>query len=81
MIAKFEEKLTLIKITADIIVHRESQKAIILGAKGSKIKELGTRSRLELEKFLDSKVFLELFVKVRDNWRNNDLYLKEYGYN
>lgn len=81
MIAKFEEKLTLIKITADIIVHRESQKAIILGAKGSKIKELGTRSRLELEKFLDAKVFLELFVKVRDNWRNNDLYLKEYGYN
>lgn len=81
MIAKFEEKTTLIKITADIIVHRESQKAIILGAKGSKIKELGTRSRLELEKFLDSKVFLELFVKVRDNWRNNDLYLKEYGYN
>jgi len=81
VIAKFEEKLTLIKITADIIVHRESQKAIILGAKGSKIKELGTRSRLELEKFLDAKVFLELFVKVRDNWRNNDLYLKEYGYN
>ncbi len=81
MIAKFEEKLTLIKITADIIVHRESQKAIILGAKGSKIKELGTRSRLELEKFLGAKVFLELFVKVRDNWRNNDLYLKEYGYN
>jgi GTP-binding protein Era len=81
MIAKFEEKTTLIKITADIIVHRESQKAIILGAKGSKIKELGTRSRLELEKFLDAKVFLELFVKVRDNWRNNDLYLKEYGYN
>ncbi|MEN9745154.1 MAG: hypothetical protein RL640_992 [Bacteroidota bacterium] len=81
MIAKFEEKFTLIKITADIIVHRESQKAIILGAKGSKIKELGTRSRLELEKFLDAKVFLELFVKVRDNWRNNDLYLKEYGYN
>lgn len=81
VIAKFEEKLTLIKITADIIVHRESQKAIILGAKGSKIKELGTRSRLELEKFLGAKVFLELFVKVRDNWRNNDLYLKEYGYN
>lgn len=81
VIAKFEEKLTLIKITADIIVHRESQKAIILGTKGSKIKELGTRSRLELEKFLDAKVFLELFVKVRDNWRNNDLYLKEYGYN
>jgi GTPase len=80
MISRFEEKNTLIKITAEIIVHRESQKAIILGAKGSKIKELGTSARLELEKFLDSKVFLELFVKVRSDWRNNDLYLKEYGY-
>lgn len=80
MVSKFEEKTTLIKITAEIVVQRESQKAIILGAGGTKIKELGMRSRVELEKFLDSKVFLELFVKVRNNWRNNDLYLKEYGY-
>lgn len=80
MISTFEEKTTLIKIVAEIIVQRESQKGIILGAGGSKIKELGTRSRIELEKFLDTKIFLELFVKVRDNWRNNELYLKEYGY-
>ena len=70
----------MIKIVAEIVVQRESQKAIILGSGGSKIKELGTRSRLDIEKFLDSKVFLELFVKVRNNWRNNELYLKEYGY-
>lgn len=80
MISAFEEKTTLIKIVAEIVVQRESQKAIVLGAGGSKIKELGTVSRKELEKFLDAKVFLELFVKVRSNWRNNDLYLKEYGY-
>jgi GTP-binding protein Era len=80
MVSKFEEKTTLIKITAEIVVHRESQKAIILGSGGVKIKELGMRSRLELEKFLDSKVFLELFVKVRNNWRNNEIYLNEYGY-
>jgi len=80
MISRFEEKTTLIKIVAEIVVQRESQKAILLGTGGSKIKELGTSSRLELEKFLDAKVFLELFVKVRNNWRNNELYLKEYGY-
>ncbi|NBO49823.1 MAG: GTPase Era [Chitinophagia bacterium] len=80
MISRFEEKTTLIKIVAEIVVQRESQKAILLGSGGSKIKELGTRSRMELEKFLDAKVFLELFVKVRNNWRNNELYLKEYGY-
>jgi GTP-binding protein Era len=80
MVSKFEEKTTLIKITAEIVVHRESQKAIMLGSGGVKIKELGMRSRLELEKFLDSKVFLELFVKVRNNWRNNEIYLNEYGY-
>ena len=80
MVSKFEEKTTLIKIAAEIVVQRESQKAIILGAGGTKIKELGMRSRVELEKFLDSKVFLELFVKVRNNWRNNDTYLNEYGY-
>ncbi len=80
LVTAFEEKGHIIKISADIIVHRESQKAIILGNGGSMIKKLGTLSRQSLETFLDSKVFLELFVKVRGNWRNNDLYLKEYGY-
>jgi GTP-binding protein Era len=80
LVRAFEEKNTLIKITADIIVQRESQKGIILGDKGTMIKKLGTLSRISLESFLGSKVFLELFVKVRPKWRENDLFLKEYGY-
>jgi len=81
LVQRFEEKNTLIKIVVDIIVQRESQKAILLGGAGSMIKKLGTLARIDLEAFLGSKVFLELFVKVRNNWRNDDLYLKEYGYN
>ncbi len=81
LVQRFEEKNTLIKIVVDIIVQRESQKAILLGGSGSMIKKLGTMARIDLEAFLGSKVFLELYVKVRNNWRNNDLYLKEYGYN
>jgi len=80
LVREFKEKTTLVKITADIIVQRESQKAIILGDKGSMIKKLGTLSRQDIEKFLQQKVFLELFVKVKEKWRDNELYLKEYGY-
>jgi len=80
MISKFEEREAIIKISAEIIVQRESQKAIILGSKGVMIKKLGMLSRQAIEQFLGSKVYLELFVKVRSNWRNNDLFLKEYGY-
>ena len=81
MVSKFEEKENLTRISAVIVVQRESQKAIILGTGGSMIKKLGTVSRISLETFLDRKVYLELFVKVRNNWRNNELYLNEYGYN
>lgn len=80
LVREFKEKTTLVKITADIIVQRESQKAILLGDKGTMIKKLGTLSRQEIEKFLQQKVFLELFVKVKEKWRDNELYLKEYGY-
>ncbi|RYZ29703.1 MAG: GTPase Era, partial [Chitinophagaceae bacterium] len=62
------------------IVHRESQKAIIIGDGGKMIKQIGTAARHDIEKFLEQKVFLELFVKVRPNWRENELYLREYGY-
>lgn len=79
-VREFKEKTTLVKIVADIIVHRESQKAIILGEKGSMIKKIGTAARKEIEEFLQQKVFLELFVKVRPNWRENEMHLKEYGY-
>ena len=80
LVQSFKEKSTLIKIMADIIVQRESQKAIILGKGGKMIRDLGTRARQDIELFLDRKVFLELFVKVRPKWRDNDMLLKEYGY-
>ena len=80
MIRAFEEKVTLVKIVADIIVQRETQKAILIGEKGSMIKQLGMMARMDIEDFLQQKVFLELFVKVKPKWRENELHLKEYGY-
>ena len=80
LVQEFKEKDTLTKIRADIIVQRETQKGIILGEGGKMIKQLGTSARMDIEKFLERKVFLELFVKVRPKWREDELYLKEYGY-
>lgn len=80
LINEFKEKTGLIKIVADIIVHRETQKAIIIGKAGSMIRKIGSEARIEIEKFLNSKVFLELYVKVRPKWRDNEIHLKEYGY-
>ncbi|MEX6690649.1 GTPase Era [Danxiaibacter flavus] len=80
MVNEFKEKDTLIKIQADIIVQRESQKAILIGEKGSMIKKIGTLARTDIENFLQQKIFLQLFVKVRPKWRDNDMQLKEYGY-
>lgn len=80
MVREFKEKTTLVKIVADIIVQRETQKAILIGEKGSMIKKIGTLSREAIEAFLQQKVFLELFVKVKPKWRENDMQLKEYGY-
>ncbi len=80
VVTQYQEKNTLIKISAEIIVTRETQKAIILGDKGASIKKIGTLARQDIEKFVGSKVFLELFVKVRGKWRDNDIYLREYGY-
>lgn len=80
LLREFTEKTTLVKIVADIIVHRETQKVILIGEKGSMIKKLGTLARADIEAFLQQKVFLELFVKVKPKWRENDLQLKEYGY-
>jgi GTP-binding protein Era len=61
-------------------VHRETQKAIIIGERGSMIREIGIQARQDIEAFVGQKVFLELFVKVRPKWRDNDQQLKEYGY-
>ena len=67
-------------ISAEIVVERESQKGIIIGKKGDTIKRLGEKSRLEIEKFLDRPVFLELRVKVRLKWRSDENMLKSFGY-
>jgi GTP-binding protein Era len=80
LVREYKEKITLVKIVADIIVHRETQKAILIGDKGSMIKKIGSEARKDIEAFIGQKVFLELFVKVKPKWRENDQQLKEYGY-
>lgn len=80
LVQEFKEKDTLTKIQADIIVQRETQKGILLGEGGKMIKQLGTDARKDIEEFIGRKVFLELFVKVRPKWRDNEWQLREYGY-
>jgi GTPase len=69
-----------ILISADIIVERESQKGIIIGKKGASLKNVGTSARIQIEKFIRHAVFLELHVKVREKWRENDVILHQLGY-
>jgi GTPase len=80
LIQEYKEKESLTKIQADIIVQRETQKGILLGEGGKMIRQLGTDARKEIEAFIGRKVFLELFVKVRPKWRDNEWQLREYGY-
>ena len=75
---KDEEKIT--KIRANIMVSRNSQKAIIIGHQGKKIKKLGTEARIDIEAFIMKKVHLELYVKLDKDWRDKDQKLKRYGY-
>lgn len=80
IVHEFKQKSTLIKVVADIIVQRETQKGILLGEGGKMIRQLGTEARKDIEQFVGQKIFLELFVKVRPKWRDNDMMLREYGY-
>lgn len=80
VIQSYEDKETLTRIRAEIIVSRESQKGIILGEGGRMIKEIGRLAREEIEQLIGRKVFLELYVKVRPGWRENDRYLSAFGY-
>ncbi len=75
---KVEERL--IRIGAVIYVERDSQKGILIGNKGAAIKMVGTQARIEMEAFFGQRVFLEMFVKVRKDWRNNENALKNFGY-
>ena len=80
VIEKMEVKKDLTVINAKIVCERNSQKKIIVGKQGSMIKKIGTFAREELEIRLQTKVFLELFVAVEENWRNKNHQLKEFGY-
>lgn len=75
---KEEENITRMRIL--IIVERDSQKGIIIGKGGEMLKRIGRESRIEIEKFIDQKVFMETFVKVDKDWRGSDQKLKKYGY-
>jgi GTP-binding protein Era len=80
VIDKFEEEGQLRRIAASIVVEREPHKGIVIGAGGERLKRIGTEARQELEKLLDAKVFLELFVKVRSGWAADEAHLRSYGY-
>ena len=79
-IESYKEEPTIDRISATIYVARNSQKGIIIGHKGEKLKKVGQAARHDLEAFLQKKVFLELYVKVQEDWRNNDSQLKRFGY-
>ena len=76
----FKEEEKIIRLHCEVILERPSQKPIVIGKNGAGIKRLGIESRKELELFLGKQVYLELFVKVRDDWRNNKTMLKQFGY-
>ena len=80
VVEEYKEDDKITRIRALIFVARESQKAIILGHQGNAIKKVGTNARTDIEEFLDKKVYLELFVKVSKDWRNNERQLKRFGY-
>lgn len=79
-IEEYKEEPTIDRISAMIYVARDSQKGILIGHKGAMLKKVGTAAREELEQFLGKKVFLQLHVKVNDNWRNDDRQLRRFGY-
>ncbi len=79
-IEEYHEEPVMDRILATIYVARESQKGIVIGHRGDMLKKVGTAARIELEKFLDKKVFLQLQVKVSDGWRDSERQLRRFGY-
>jgi GTPase len=86
VIDKFEEEAgrgkqkRLVKIAATIVVERDTHKAMVIGDKGERIKRIGTETRVELEKLMDAKVFIELWVKVRGGWADDEARVRSFGY-
>jgi GTPase len=79
-IVEFKDEGTLVKMRAEIYVERKSQKAIIIGHKGEALKKTATQARKEIETFLGKKVFLEVYVRVEEDWRSHEKKLKRFGY-
>jgi GTP-binding protein Era len=80
MIEKWEQTPRLLHIGATILVERDGQKRIVIGAKGQKLKQIGTAARVQLEEQFGRKIYLELFVKVRAKWRNKSTFVKELDF-
>ena len=76
----YKEEPTIDRISATIYVSRTSQKGIVIGHKGERLKRVGQQAREDMERFLQKKVFLQLFVKVQEDWRNNERQLRRFGY-
>jgi len=80
VIEKFEEEGRLRRIFAAILVERDGHKAMVIGQKGAKLKEISTQARLDMEKLFDGPVYLEIWVKVKSGWADNEAGLRAYGY-
>ena len=80
VIDKFEEEGNLRRISASIVVERDAHKGMIIGEGGERLKRIGSEARVELERLWEAKVFLELWVKVRSGWADNEAHLRSYGY-
>jgi GTP-binding protein Era len=79
-VEEFKEEEEIIRMRAVIMVIRDSQKGILIGHQGKALKKLGTQARKDIETFFNKKVFLQLYVKVNKDWRNNETQLKRFGY-
>ncbi len=80
VIDKFEEEQNLRRIAATIVVERDAHKGMVIGEAGERLKRIGSEARQELERLWDAKVFLELWVKVRSGWADDEAHLRSYGY-
>jgi len=80
LIDKWETEGRLLRIFATILVERDTHKAMIIGQKGAKLKQISTEARLDMEKLFDGPVYLETFIKVKSGWADNEAGLRAYGY-
>ena len=80
VVNSFVEEAEITKVQADVVVMRESQKGIIIGKGGGALRQLGTEARKAIERFIGRKVFLDLKVKVDEDWRGDEKKLRRYGY-